>query len=532
MWSSRLRFESLEPRVVLSGVSSGPWIESVTATDTYEVEIRFDREIDPATFTADDVVITAPLPPTSWVQPPADVEAACVSGDFIFAALGERGLGIFHLKNPTDAVYLQPVGPTEAALDVEVADHIAYVADYRQGLKIYDVADPENPVLIGTYDTFGAWDVELAGETVALALGSRGVAFVSVIDPTEPSLLFEIDTPDFTVDVELAGSRAYVADDETGVLVLDISDLDAPRLVGRFDTAGHVRDIEIAGTTLYAADKDGGLVILDVTSDTPLLLGAFTNCDWVMDVEIDGTTAFLAARRDGLIVLDVSDPAQPLVVGTFDKAGYAAEVELSEEMLLLSDEGGPCRIFQRVIGVEEIVPVSPREFRLLLDRPLRNGDDYRVTIGPAVADEAGNRMNGDGDGTAGEPEDAFSAPLVLAYVAGDLNWDGFVNSGDLDIIRMNWGRTVPPGDLLSGDGSGDGFVGSADLDIIRGFWGYGMFTAGAAATSLAEQSGDARTVYGPAPRPEAGLGAEMVGEDRRSDLALLAWLSELEARRK
>ena len=67
-----------------------------------------------------------------------------------------------------------------------------------------------------------------------------------------------------------------------------------------------------------------------------------------------------------------------------------------------------------------------------------------------------------------------------------------------------------------------------------GFWLLlaALFTAGAAATSLTEQSGDARTVYGPAPRPEAELGAEMVGQDRRSDLALLAWLSELDARRK
>ncbi len=530
-----LSFESLEPRRVLSGVLAGPWIESVTATDTYEVEIRFDRAIDPTTFSPEDVRITAPLPPTTWVRPPADVEAACVFGDFLFAALGDRGLGIFHLKNPTSPVYLKPIGTTSAAYDVEVVDHVAYVADYRKGLEIYDVADPANPVLMGTYETWGALDVEVAGDTVALALGPRGVAFIAVGDPTRPSLRSRIDTPDFARDLELSGDRAYVANAKTGVLIVDISNLDAPAVVGHFDTAGHARDVEIDGDTLYVADKDGGLVILDVSSDTPVLLGSFTASDWVMDVEVDGTTAILAARLAGLAVLDVSDPSRPLLVGTFEDAGYATEVELSEEIFLLSHEGGPCRIFQRTIGVSEIIPVSAVEYRLALDRPLRNGEAYEITIGPAISDTAGNWMDGDGDGTEGEAEDAFIAPLVLPYIAADLNWDGVVNSGDLDIIRMNWGRAVPPGDLLSGDASGDGLVGGDDLDIIRGSWGYGIFTASAAAASSSlesERPDSAETVYGPVRCPAAWAQETRLAPGRRADLALLAWLSELDARKK
>ena len=54
---------------------------------------------------------------------------------------------------------------------------------------------------------------------------------------------------------------------------------------------------------------------------------------------------------------------------------------------------------------------------------------------------------------------------------GDLNGDGAVNSGDLDIVRANWGQSVDPGCLLCGDPSGDGQVGSADLDVVRANWG-------------------------------------------------------------
>lgn len=56
-------------------------------------------------------------------------------------------------------------------------------------------------------------------------------------------------------------------------------------------------------------------------------------------------------------------------------------------------------------------------------------------------------------------------------VVGDLNSDGAVNSGDLDIVRANWGQAVDSGCLSCGDPSGDGLVGSADLDLVRANWG-------------------------------------------------------------
>ena len=52
---------------------------------------------------------------------------------------------------------------------------------------------------------------------------------------------------------------------------------------------------------------------------------------------------------------------------------------------------------------------------------------------------------------------------------GDLNNDGFVNSGDLDLVRGNWGTAGNPG--MPGDANDDGFVNSADLDIVRANWG-------------------------------------------------------------
>jgi len=54
-------------------------------------------------------------------------------------------------------------------------------------------------------------------------------------------------------------------------------------------------------------------------------------------------------------------------------------------------------------------------------------------------------------------------------LAGDLDGNGIVGQGDLDIILDNWGES-PPSDPRA-DPSGDGSVGQADLDIVLDDWG-------------------------------------------------------------
>ncbi len=76
--------------------------------------------------------------------------------------------------------------------------------------------------------------------------------------------------------------------------------------------------------------------------------------------------------------------------------------------------------------------------------------------------------------------------LALAHIDADVNADGFVGLGDLDILLSHWNQTVPLGDKTQGDlaGSGDGFIGLSDLDVILNSWNQG--TPPAVATIIPE----------------------------------------------
>ena len=134
---------------------------------------------------------------------------------------------------------------------------------------------------------------------------------------------------------------------------------------------------------------------------------------------------------------------------------------------------------------------------------------------------------------------ALSAPIgIRVYIPGDLDYDGAVNSRDLDLVRGNWGDSVAPGNLRSGDPSGDGIVNSADLDIVRANWGRGTPTI-AAARSDSESSSSAATdtLIGPLSAPASGSAstspAKSPSEHGLSDSDLLtlaeaAWRREIE----
>ncbi len=64
---------------------------------------------------------------------------------------------------------------------------------------------------------------------------------------------------------------------------------------------------------------------------------------------------------------------------------------------------------------------------------------------------------------------------ALARIKADVNADGFVGIGDLNVILANWNTNVAIGDIDQGDiaGSGDGFIGIEDLNIVLGSWNTG-----------------------------------------------------------
>lgn len=178
------------------------------------------------------------------------------------------------------------------AVNVRVAEGVAYVARYDDGLRIIDVSDPARPRNLGhvaTEDPVEIYnDVKLvtgpSGKRYALAASNtRAVVVIDVTSPTSPFIAGHFGAaPERSANVHalaVAGGRAYLANLGAGLDIYDVSDPLAATLLGSFthpSRRGFLHDLHVLGDRAYLNWWDAGMAIVDVSAPaTPRLVGNF-----------------------------------------------------------------------------------------------------------------------------------------------------------------------------------------------------------------------------------------------------------------
>jgi len=203
-----------------------------------------------------------------------------------------------------------------------------------RGLAFYDVTDPGEPVVLGTYETgpgtagVAGFDV-LAGDGRLIVIaaspnsyldGEAGRGDVRVVDATVPTTPLEIADWDFRRDapavlreaaladadpadfraegvaVDPGADRAFVANWDAGVVVLDLTDPDTPVYIGRDASLGF-------------RDGDVGVAAYDEASR--LLVAGHDDRD-----PLDGEVG--APGWDGDVLFDASGEHDPALVSRYE----------------------------------------------------------------------------------------------------------------------------------------------------------------------------------------------------------------------
>jgi hypothetical protein len=274
---------------------------------------------------------------------------------------------------------------------VKVAGDLAYVADYANGLQIFDISDPTSPTITGYYNTsMVGEDIFISGDHVFVADATNGLWTINSTIPSAPTFLDFYNTPGSPMEVFVDGDYVFVADSyfglqimnstdvtdltmvatydtggtsaaegvyvegdyafvafgEDGLLILDISDLENPTYLGSYNTPGFARDVVVEGDHAFVADSDHGLQIIDITDPAnPTFLSTYDTAGWTYDLFVFGNHAYLAAGTSGLIVLDITDVFHPALVDSFDTPGSSYDVFVDGNYAYLADNNFGLHIF-------------------------------------------------------------------------------------------------------------------------------------------------------------------------------------------
>lgn len=169
-----------------------------------------------------------------------------------------------------------------------------YIAD-KTKLKVFSY-DNEELELIGNVSILGgnAFGIKVPDlDNAFVAAGDQGLHIYNITNPGQPLFQSWYDTDGLAFSVDVAGNYAYVADGENGLVILDISG--SPIIpVSQIFTTSPARIITVSGTIAYVSLENGYIEIIDVsTPGIPVSLGTYNTSGSASQISVSPLTNYL-----------------------------------------------------------------------------------------------------------------------------------------------------------------------------------------------------------------------------------------------
>ncbi len=252
-----------------------------------------------------------------------------VSGTYAYCVVA-YGLIILDISN-TEAPEFVGRSYIPGAFDVAIEGDYAYITcgnervldSENTGLRIVDISDPYNPVLMSEYRAvYRSRGIDIQGDYAFVANETDGLLIIDISDRSSPVLAGQCPTESFCMDVVVRGDYAYIAN-YFGVMIVDISDVSNPfmtdsRPISDYDPA---KRLDLDGDYIFVANDYSGLTIFNISDPYNILpAGIYNVTGSVRDVAISNSTAFITLRDSTLMMVDISNAYSPVLLGWYDSS--------------------------------------------------------------------------------------------------------------------------------------------------------------------------------------------------------------------
>ena len=274
----------------------------------------------------------------NWPDGPTRAIAMDPARNLAFSGNG-GGVDVLDVSNPAHPVKLSDAIQTPGLVEglFFVANRL-YIADYNDGLRIWDVSVPARPQEIDSCRTAGsAYGVAVVGSYAYVAEFDSGLSVINVGDSAHPREVGHCATPGWAEGVAVAGVFAYVADVDSGLRVINVSDTALPQEVGYYATPSSVQGVAVAGGHVYVADLTAGLRVVDAADPVhPLEVGYYDTPGHALAVAVVGDLAYVADYGSGLQIIEFlgSGVAESRTPHAIRPTPYAGPTVVRNELIL------------------------------------------------------------------------------------------------------------------------------------------------------------------------------------------------------
>jgi hypothetical protein len=332
-------------------------LDSVGGYDVYLVDtLAFcSGDADLPRFSIVSVADSAQPRAVSTIDEPGWGWGAWASGlaQAAFTGCHREGLQVFDTRNTSAPVRDTGLLGADQAVDIEVTNGRAYVADYNAGLQIVDISVPSRPVTLGCFDS---------SRTVRSATARDSFAFVSWPWPR----MVTLDVTDSSNPLRAAGCEGMFAYPEDMVLrdsfvycaemnrfqIVNVARPRVPALVGSCVLGNDSYGLDLVDTLAYVATYPFSIINVQDAMN-PAIIGTISRGAW--NGSVRDTLLFLSSG--GILVYDISQPNEPRLLDSLSVGPNTYWVEAVGSLLYTGNRDGI-----RVVDAADIHNMRVRGF--------------------------------------------------------------------------------------------------------------------------------------------------------------------------
>lgn len=238
---------------------------------------------------------------------------------------------VVDISNPSAPVVVGSLYvPSNGSFDLVVDGSYAYLANSEPGVTIVNINDPYNPSTIISINSSHSLNnyikvIDKDGRYI-YAVGNYGLLVVDVIDPDNPVIVGEYETNRNVRDIEISNGYLYSVDSDWSHMGnMEIFDISNPYNVTRVglhsfaDEAAEMEGLSVDESYVYASSDQNILYILDVSDPTQsVIVGRITGTDHhAQDVVSYGNYVYLGNGDNGLAIFQKTCGTVPAVSANF-----------------------------------------------------------------------------------------------------------------------------------------------------------------------------------------------------------------------
>lgn len=196
-----------------------------------------------------------------------------IADNYGYLSFGNYGIHTLDLSSPTQPSRMAAV--SRSAFNLTLAGDRLFATGYygnAQGLYVYDIANPVQPVRLGFYELEGVEGSAAAGNYLYATDRYVGLRILNI---SNPASLVEAASYQIPTGIQhlAVGAYIYLLEESGALRVVDAANPASPRQVAFYQLPdayiGVKRGLALAGSYIYVANNTSGLYVLRAAGEAP-----------------------------------------------------------------------------------------------------------------------------------------------------------------------------------------------------------------------------------------------------------------------